>query len=165
MVLGSQWRWGISLREPTRRIFRVADSDAPGRIISAATGQVDMAGYSFLDVTAGKPPNLLTGAADAQLRNLTKGTDISFIGELFATVAEEHQPQGDLTGRKLILFVGNEAASAALPKGATSFGVALILVDRLRPIAAKVNIVLWADRAPLAVNPADATARGGLTTS
>ena len=69
-----------------------------------------MASYAFLDGSEDKLLALLTGAADAQLRDLTKGTDGIYKYGLFATAATARQLQGNLTGRKLILCMDNDLA-------------------------------------------------------
>ena len=58
-----------------------------------------------------------------------------------------------LAGRKLIILVDNEAACAALAKGAATVSIALISPHSLWAIEAKCIMTLQTERAPLAVDP------------
>ena len=59
----------------------------------------------------------------------------------------------------MVLFVDNEAASAALTKGAAKNGVALMLVLTLSALAAQYYIPLGTGRVPPKVNPTDLSSR------
>ena len=75
-------------------------------------------------------------------------------------VASVFQLREQLTGRRAILFVDNEAACAALTTGTSKVPGALLLVYALWAIAAERDIGLWTERVPTGVNPADLPSRG-----
>ena len=100
-----------------------------------------------------KPPNLLTGPADMQLRNPAEGTNSIHIFGLFARVATKHDLRADLVGQKLISLVANEAARAALARRLAHSRMALILAHGFWAAAAGVNIAIWVKRGRLETRP------------
>ena len=74
-------------------------------------------------------------------------------------VASVFQLREQLTGKRAILFVDNEAACAALTTGTSKVPGALLLVYALWAIAAERDIGLWAERVPAGANPADLPSR------
>ena len=55
----------------------------------------------------------------------------------------------------MILLAENEAACAALTNGAAKDRIALTLVYTPRAIAARYEVLIWAERVSTKVNPAD----------
>ena len=74
-------------------------------------------------------------------------------------VASVFQLREQLTGKRVILFVDNEAACAALTTGTSKVSGALLLVYALYAMAAEHDISLWTERVPTGVNPADLPSR------
>ena len=75
--------------------------------------------------TAERPwPPLLHGEGGKELRSLTLAADQIYIFELHAAAAAVFELRGELRNRKIVLFVDNEAASAALTTGAAKKGPA-----------------------------------------
>ena len=70
-------------------------------------------------------------------------------------VASVFQLREHLTGKRVILFVDNEAACAALTTGTSKVPGALLLVYALYAIAAEHDVALWTERVPTGVNLAD----------
>ena len=87
------------------------------------------------------------------MRNMAAKTNKIYIFELFASAAPVFQLREELRGRKVILFVDNEAACAALANGAAKSQVALMLVFALSEMAAQRDISIWTERVPTQVNP------------
>ena len=90
---------------------------------------------------------------------MTASTNAIFIFELFAMAASVFQLREQLTGKRAILFVDNEAACAALTTGTSKVPGALLLVYALWAIAAEHDVALWTERVPTGVNPADLPSR------
>ena len=65
-----------------------------------------------------------------------------------------------LRGRRLIIFVDNGAAKAALVKGSTTSSASAELVTEFWSLAAAESVWVWVDRVPTKSNPADAPSRG-----
>jgi len=64
-----------------------------------------------------------------------------------------------LRGRRVILFVDNEAAKEAIIKGTSSSRASAKLVTNFWRRAAEAELYLWVERVPSAANPADAPSR------
>ena len=75
--------------------------------------------------------------------------------------ASVFQHRDELFGRQVILFVGNEAACAAMTKKTAKNKVALALVNSLRATAAQYDVGVWTERAPSKLNPGDFPSRDG----
>ena len=99
-------------------------------------------------------PVLLKGIADEGLDAIAASTNPIYSYELVAMVATIFQMRAQLTGRRAILSLGNEAACAALAKGSAKDKGVLPLVYALWAIATQDDIGLWAERLPAEVNPA-----------
>ena len=93
--------------------------------------------------------------ADQKLQGIAFTCNRIYIFELFAAAATVFLLRDFLWARKGILFVVNEAACAALTKGAARNGVAHLPFCSLRLVAARYDIAFWTERAPTQVNPAD----------
>ena len=80
--------------------------------------------------------------------------------ELFPTVFALQIWERMLRGRRVLLFVDNEAARAELVKGATSSAASAELVTEFWSLAARAVVAVWVDRVPSRSNPADGPSRG-----
>ena len=74
-------------------------------------------------------------------------------------IATIFQPRDELWRRKVISPVDDEAACAALTKGAANNKEALMLVFTTRSLAAQYDEATWAERVPSKANPADLPSR------
>ena len=63
-------------------------------------------------------------------------------------------------GRRVVLFVDNDAARGALIKGLTRTRPSARIVSKFWEAAARSEVYLWVDRVPSAANPADGPSRG-----
>ena len=99
--------------------------------------------------------------ANQRLQDLVASSNKIYIFELFAAAAAVSQLRGRLWRRKVILFVDNGAASAALTKGISRNWAAFTLVFSLRAIAAQYDIAICSGRVPMQVNPAGLPSRDG----
>ena len=107
------------------------EASEPFRIYSDATGRAILASITFSPRSNSALPILLKGTSDGELNALAASTNPIYIYELFATVASVLQLREQLTGKRAILFVDNEAACAALTTGAAKVRGALLLVYAL----------------------------------
>ena len=139
--------------------FLEAEDSEPFRIYSDATGDGTLASICFAPPSALALPILLKGSSGEELCALAASTNTIFIFELFAMAASVFQLREQLTGKRVILFVDNEAACAALTAGTSKVPGALLLVYALYAIAAEHDISLWTERVPTGVNPADLPSR------
>ena len=139
--------------------FREPEEEEPFRIYSDATGEGNLASICFPPSADPALPFLLKGSSSGELNALAASTNAIFIFELFAMVASVFQLRAHLTGKRVILFVDNEAACAALTTGTSRVRGALLLVYALYAIAAEHDIALWTERVPTDVNPADLPSR------
>ena len=139
--------------------FREPEDEEPFRIYSDATGEGNLASICFPPQANQALPFLLKGSSSGELDDLAASTNAIFIFELFAMVASVFQLRDHLTGKRVILFVDNEAACAALTTGTSKVPGALLLVYALYAMAAEHDIALWTERVPTGVNPADLPSR------
>ena len=107
------------------------EASGPFRIYSDATGGAIFASATFAPRSTSALPILLKGASDGELNALAAATNPIYIYELFATAASALQLREQLTGKRAIHFVDNEAACAALTTGAAKVRGALLLVYAL----------------------------------
>ena len=68
------------------------------------------------------PRGPVTGAAGTELRSLMASTKKLYVYKMFAMIAAVHELRGKSAGRRVILFVGNEAKEASFTKGAAHVG-------------------------------------------
>ena len=136
----------------------IEDSE-PFRIYSDATGEGGFPSISFFPQNHSALPVLLNGSSSDELNALAASTNSIYISELFAMAASVFQLGEQLTGKRAILFVDNEAACAALTAGTSRAPGALLLVYALRAIAAEHDIGLWTERVPTGVKPAGLPSR------
>ena len=122
------------------------DTTYPIRIYSDATREGNLASITLFPTGSSRKPLLFASQADAELRRLASSTNKIYIYELYAAVAKVFATKGALKGTKLILSVDNEAACAALTKGAAKNRCALMLVYTLWYLAALLDFRLWAER-------------------
>ena len=101
------------------------------RIYSDATGEGAMAGLVIFPESSGRIPMVFTPKADRALTGLAAWTNKIYVFELFAAVATGFALRQQLAGKKIILFVGNEAARAAPTSGTAKNRYALLLVYTL----------------------------------
>ena len=80
--------------------------------------------------------------------------------EVFPAVAAVQCWGKSAVGRRVILYVDNDAALGALVKGTSGSKPSAALVSRFWETVAAHGLFLWADRVPSAANPADAPSRG-----
>ena len=139
--------------------FRESEDAELFRIYSDATGEGALASICFPPQSDLALPILLKGSSSGELDALAVSANAIFIFELFAMVASVFQLRDHLTGKRVILFVDNEAACAALTTGTSKVPGALLLVYALYAIAAEHDIALWTERVPTGVNPADLPSR------
>ena len=104
----SEVAFELSIRKP-------AD---PVRGYSDAAGAGELDSVSFFSNEEGRRPMLLIAQADEKLRMLAATSNRICLFELFAASTTVFQLRDRLWGRRVILFVDNEAACAALTKGA-----------------------------------------------
>ena len=119
-----------------------------------------MAGLLMFPEGSPRLPMVFKSKADTALDGLAAQTNKIYIFELYAAVATVFALRRQLDGKKIILFVDNEAACAALTSGAAKNRCALLLVYTLWSIVAQCDLKLWIERAPSAQNPADLPSRG-----
>ena len=139
--------------------FREPEDAEPFRIYSDATGEGALASICFPPQSDPALPTLLKGSSSGELDTMAASTNAISIFELFATVASVFQLREQLTGKRAILFVDNEAACAALTTGTSKVPGALLLVYALWAIAAEHDIALRTERVPTGVNPAGLPSR------
>ena len=117
---------------------KIAEGRSPGRIYSDATGRLDLRSLSFTSPDERPLALPLQGEAEEALHPLAANANEIYISKLFAEVAEVCEPRGELSGREIILFVRNEAASAAVTKrrhkGPASFDSSVHLVVGRAPM-------------------------------
>ena len=82
-----------------------------------------------------------------------------YIFELLAALSTVSQLRGELWGRLVILFAGNEAACVALTKGARKDAIASMLISTLWAIAPQSDVAVFTERVPSKVNPAGLPSR------
>ena len=116
--------------------YREIEDSEPFRIYSDATGEGSLASVSFFPQSSSALPVLLKGSAGDELNALAASTNSIYIFELFAMVASVFQLREQLTGRRAILLVDNEAACAALTTRTSKVPGALLLVYAFWAIAA-----------------------------
>ena len=125
------------------------------RIYSDATGEGNMAGLVIFPESSGKIPVVFTSKADRALTGLAAWTNKIYVFELFAAAATVFPLRQQLTGKKIVLFVDNEAACADLSGGTAKNRCALLLVYTLWSVVAQFDLQRWIGRVPSAQNPAD----------
>ena len=103
-------------------------------------------------------PLFLIERAQEKLNKLSLFTNEMYIFGLLAAVATSLQLRDELRGRRAILCGDNDAACAALAKGAANSRLALTLVHST--VAAGYDLAMWTGRAPSKRNPADLPSRG-----
>ena len=155
-------RWPPAL--PTmapRLILSLSNKEPAGpvRMYSDATGAGELARISFFSKEEGRRPYLPATQADDDLEELATTSNKIPIFDLFATIATVFQRRGRVWGRRVNLFVDNEAACAAAATGVSRSKAALMLVFSLWAIAAQYDSALWTERVPTQVNPADIPSR------
>ena len=64
-----------------------------------------------------------------------------------------------LRGRRVIMFVDNDAAKEAIIKGTSASSASAKLVTNLWCRAAEAELYVWVERVPSSANPADAPSR------
>ena len=117
-----------------------------------------MASIAPLPQDSQELPVLLEGTADEELNTLATSTNPIYVYEQVVTVAMVatiFQLREQLTGRRAILFACNEAACAAIARGAAKNKGALLFVYALWAIAARRDIGLWTARVLTEANAAD----------
>ena len=102
---------------------------------------------------------VFTSKADQALDGLAAQTGKIRTFELFAAVAAVFALRQQLSGAKVILFVDNEAAFAALARRTAKHRCALLLVYTLWSVLAQFDLEIWAERVSSAQNPADVPPR------
>ena len=139
--------------------FLETEDSEPFRIYFDATGEGALASICFAPPSKLSLPILSKGSSSGELSALAASTNAIFIFELFAMAASVFQLREQLTGKRAILFVDNEAACAARTAGTSKVPGALLLVYALYAIAADHDISLWTERVPTGVNPAGLPSR------
>ena len=86
-------------------------------------------------------------------------TKVIHQAELYPALLALRQWGGTLEGRRLILFVDNEPARAALVKGTTTAAASARIVNDFWALAARLSIYLWVERVASKSNPADDPSR------
>ena len=79
--------------------------------------------------------------------------------EVYPALISLHLWAGRLRGRRIILFVDNDAAKECLIKGTTRSKASAKLVSDFWAIAAEYELYIWVERVASAANPADAPSR------
>ena len=115
----------------------------PARILSGAAGAGKLVNISLFSRDEGHPPTLLVAQAGQKLRDLVAMSAEIYIYELIEAVAPVCQVRFRLWGSRVILFVDNKAACAALTKGTSRGTAVLALVYAMRAIASQYNITIW----------------------
>ena len=118
-----------------------------------------MAGLVIFPQGSGKIPLVSTSNGDRALAGLAAGASKIYIFELFAAVATIFALRRRLVGKRIILFVGNEAACAALTGGTATNRCAPLLAYTTWPGVAQFDLKIWTERVPSARNPADLPSR------
>ena len=96
-----------------------------------------IAGYSPRDRSVLSHLILKTGCVDNRLRRQDQTTGIIFTFEMFASLAATYTLWQQLTGRRLMMSIANEAACAARRKGAAKAQLPLFPIYSRRSVAAK----------------------------
>ena len=112
--------------------FREIEDSDPFRIYPDATGEGTLASTCFYPQADLTLPVLLRGSSSGDLDALAASPNAIFILELFATAASVCQLRKQLTAKRAILVVDNEAACAALTTGTSKVPGALLSVYALR---------------------------------
>ena len=103
---------------------------------------------------------LLTGAADAKLLRSLETTNEIYGLEMFAMVSAVITLGDQLRGKRIMLFLGNNAASGALIKGSSRVLVVLAMIESFWGFMARLSASCWVERVASGANPADAPSRG-----
>ena len=135
------------------------EAERPVRVYSDATGDGSLASLVFWPDFYDKLPSVFKSKADKMLQKLAETTNKIYIFELFAAAATVFRLREQLTNKRVILFVDNEAACAAMTSGTAKNKCALTIVYAFWAVSAQFDIQLWTERVPSAENPADLPSR------
>ena len=103
---------------------------------------------------------LLKGSADKDLLRALRATNEIYGLEMFAMVSAIITLGEQLRGKRILLFLDNNAAAGALIKGSSRILVALAMIESFWGYLAQVAATCWVERVASQANPADAPSRG-----
>ena len=103
---------------------------------------------------------LLTGAADKKLLRSLEATNEIYGLEMFAMVSAIVTLGDQLRGKRILLFLDNNAAAGALIKGSSRILVVLAMIESFWGCLAQLAATCWVERVASEANPADAPSRG-----
>ena len=103
---------------------------------------------------------LLTGAADKKLLRSLETTNEIFGLEMFAMVSAVITLGDQLRGKRIMLFLDNNAASGALIKGSSRVLIVLAMIESFWGCMARLSGLRRVERVASGANPADAPSRG-----
>ena len=103
---------------------------------------------------------LLTGAADKKLSRSLETTNEIYGLEMFAMVSAVITLGDQLRGKRIMLFLDNNAASGALIKGSSRVLVVLATIESFWGCMARLSASCWVERVAPGANPAGAPSRG-----
>ena len=181
--------WPRYLREATPRQVSVADKRRPILVFTdgaeegeGGSTEVGVGGL-IIDPEAADPSDLGPASKNRLVRNQGHVSGrfafgglapAEVVGNWRATNGREkviHQAElwpaqlaaeawaAQLAGRKVVLFVDNDAARAALVKGATSSPASAQIVHRFWEAVTRAHAQVWVERVASAANPADGPSR------
>ena len=99
---------------------------------------------------------LLKGAAEQLLLESIKDTHGIFVREKFAMVAGVIALGEQLRGKRILLFLDNNAAAGGLIKASSKIQMILALVESFWECLAQLSAACWVERVASDANPADA---------
>ena len=103
---------------------------------------------------------LMTGVADKKLLRSLETTNEIFGLEMFAMVSAVITLGDQLRGKRIMLFMDNNAASGALIKGSSRVLIVLAMIESFWGCMARLSASCWVERVASGANPADAPSRG-----
>ena len=103
---------------------------------------------------------LLTGTADKKLLKSLETTNEIYGLEMFAMVSAVITLGEQLRGKRIMLFLDNNAASGALIKGSSRVLIVLAMIESFWGCLARLSASCWVERVASEANPADAPSRG-----
>ena len=103
---------------------------------------------------------LLKGTAEKQLLKSLETTNEIYGLEMFAMVSAVATLGEQPRGKRILLFLDNNAASGALIKGSSRVLVVLAMIESFWGRMAQLAASCWVERVASDANPADAPSRG-----
>ena len=164
--LDNRTRWALNwwirlLPAMSPRIVKPVGSEADVRIYSdACTTGGGMAAIALFSRPAGEFMVQLKGKAEDLLISSLAETNEIFGLELFAMVSAVMALGEQLRGKRMILFLDNNAAAGAMIKASSRVKIILAITECFWQQVAQLGASCWVERVASEANPADAPSRG-----